>query len=66
VAGPWGELTMGLLALQEHSKFAAAYQRGIKKADYWGLVSLLGLVSPPPAWVPPGSQVYSTAPESRS
>jgi len=32
---PMSQLTMGLLALQEHSKFAAAYQRGIKKADYW-------------------------------
>ena len=32
---PMSQLVIGLTALQKHSKFAAAYHKGVHKKEYW-------------------------------
>lgn len=35
---PMTQLSMGLLHLQSHSKFAAAYRSGVHKSKYWEVI----------------------------
>lgn len=48
---PMTQLGMGVAALNHDSKFAAAYERGVKKAEYWtyALEDSLDLIAKLPA-----------------